>query len=31
LRFELELKLSDGRSEKLSTEARIALRRPLDF
>ncbi len=31
VRFELELKLADGRTEKLSTEARIALTRPLSF
>jgi len=31
VRFELELKLADGRTEKLSTEARIALTRPLGF
>ena len=31
VRFELELKLSDGRTEKLATEARIALTRPLSF
>ncbi len=31
LKLELELKLPDGRVEKLSTEARIALTRPLDF
>jgi hypothetical protein len=28
---ELEMKLDDGRTEKLSTEARIAITRPLDF
>jgi general secretion pathway protein J len=31
VRFELQVKLADGRTEKLSTEARIALTRPLDF
>jgi general secretion pathway protein J len=31
VRFELTMKLADGRTEKLSTEARIALTRPLDF
>ncbi len=31
VRFELELKLPDGRTEKLSTEARIALTRSLRF
>jgi len=31
VRFELELKLSGERTVKLSTEARIALTRPLDF
>jgi general secretion pathway protein J len=31
VRFELELKLPDGRTEKLSTEARIALTRSLTF
>lgn len=31
VRFELELKLPDGRTEKLSTEARIAITRSLDF
>jgi general secretion pathway protein J len=31
VRFELELKLADGRVEKLSTETRIALTQPLDF
>lgn len=31
VRFELELKLADGRTEKLSTEARIALTRSLNF
>jgi general secretion pathway protein J len=31
VRVELELKLADGRTEKLSTEARIALRKSLDF
>ena len=31
VRFELELKLSDGRTEKLVTEARVALTRPLSF
>jgi general secretion pathway protein J len=31
VRFELELKLADGRTEKFSTETRIALTRSLDF
>ncbi len=31
VKFELELKLPDGRTEKLSTEARIALTRSLNF
>jgi len=31
IRFELEVKLADGRTEKLSTETRIALTRSLDF
>ena len=31
VKFELELKLADGRIEKLSTEARIALTRSLNF
>jgi general secretion pathway protein J len=31
VRFELEVKLPDGRTEKLSTEAGIALTRSLDF
>ncbi|WP_242360629.1 type II secretion system protein GspJ [Anaeromyxobacter sp. SG17] len=31
VRIELETKLPDGRTEKLSTEARIAISRPLDF
>jgi general secretion pathway protein J len=31
VRVELELKLPDGRTEKLSTEARIALTKQLDF
>jgi general secretion pathway protein J len=31
VRFELELKLPDGRTEKLSTEARVALTHPLSF
>lgn len=31
VRFELELNLSGGKTERLSTEARIALTRPLDF
>jgi general secretion pathway protein J len=31
VRFELEMKLADGRIEKLVTEARIAMTRPLDF
>ncbi len=31
VKLELELKLADGRTEKLSTEARIALTRPLRF
>jgi general secretion pathway protein J len=31
VRLDLELKLADGRVEKLSTETRIALTRPLDF
>ncbi|BDG04337.1 type II secretion system protein GspJ [Anaeromyxobacter oryzae] len=31
VRFELELKLADGRTEKFVTEARIAITRPLDF
>jgi general secretion pathway protein J len=31
VRFELELALADGRIEKLATETRIALRRPLAF
>jgi general secretion pathway protein J len=31
VRFELEFKLVDGRVEKLETETRIALTRPLDF
>jgi general secretion pathway protein J len=31
VRLELELELADGRVEKLSTEARIALTKPLDF
>jgi general secretion pathway protein J len=31
VRLELELKLADGRTEKLVTEARVALTRPLDF
>lgn len=31
VRFELEVKLADGRVEKLSTETRIALTQPLDF
>jgi general secretion pathway protein J len=31
VRFEVELKLADGRIEKLSTEARIALTRSLSF
>jgi general secretion pathway protein J len=31
VKVELELKLPDGRTEKLSTEARIALTKPLDF
>jgi general secretion pathway protein J len=31
VRVELELKLPDGRTEKLTTEARIALRKSLDF
>jgi general secretion pathway protein J len=31
VRFELELALFDGRTEKFTTEARIAITRPLDF
>lgn len=31
VRVALEMKLADGRIEKLSTEARVALTRPLDF
>jgi general secretion pathway protein J len=31
VRVELELKLPDGRTEKLSTEARVAIPRALDF
>lgn len=31
VRIELETKLPDGRTERLSTEARIAITRPLDF
>jgi general secretion pathway protein J len=31
VRFELEMKLADGQIEKLVTEARIAITRPLDF
>ncbi len=31
IRFELELKLADGRTEKFVTEARVAITRPLDF
>jgi general secretion pathway protein J len=31
VRFELEVKLADGRTEKLVTETRIALTRPLGF
>jgi general secretion pathway protein J len=31
VRFELEVKLADGRIEKFSTETRIAITRPLDF
>lgn len=31
VRFELELKLADGRTERFVTEARIAITRPLDF
>ncbi len=31
VRVELEVKLPDGRPEKFSTEARIAITRPLDF
>jgi len=31
VRFELEVVLADGKKEKLSTETRIALTRPLDF
>lgn len=31
VRFELEMKLADGRIEKFSTETRIAITRPLDF
>lgn len=31
VRMELEVKLADGRTEKFSTEARIALQKPLDF
>lgn len=31
VRFELQLTLADGRTERFSTEARIALTRPLDF
>jgi general secretion pathway protein J len=31
VRFELEMKLADGRTERFTTEARIALTRPLDF
>lgn len=31
VKVELELKLDDGKTEKLSTEARIAITRPLDF
>ena len=31
VRFELQVKLADGRTERFSTEARIALTRPLDF
>ncbi len=31
VRFELELTLADGRTERFTTEARIALTRPLDF
>lgn len=31
VRFELELKLVDGRTEKFVTEARIAITRPLNF
>lgn len=31
VRFELEVKLADGRTERFSTEARVALTRPLDF
>ncbi len=31
VRFELELALADGRTERFTTEARIALTRPLDF
>lgn len=31
VRFELELKLADGRRERFATEARIAMTRPLSF
>lgn len=31
VRVQVELKLADGRTEQLSTEARIAITRPLDF
>jgi general secretion pathway protein J len=31
VRLELEVRLADGRTEKFSTETRIALTRPLDF
>ena len=31
VRIELETTLPDGRTERLSTEARIAITRPLDF
>jgi len=31
VRFELELRLADGRAEKFTTEARVALTRSLDF
>lgn len=31
VRFELEIALADGRREKLSTETRIALRKPLEY
>ncbi len=31
VRFELETKLADGRTEKFATEARIAITRPLVF